>query len=83
MVPVTVTSSEGFIGQLLKTNAKHVPPPAGVRSPMQCRTVERLRELFGDVMAKMGPDLGDGADCSARPDDVGVDPLAVPEIQHI
>lgn len=26
---------EGFIGQLFKTNAKHVPPPAGLRSPVR------------------------------------------------
>ena len=44
---------EGFIGQLFKTNAKHVPPPAGLRSPLQWGTAERLRELFGDVMAEM------------------------------
>jgi len=44
---------EGFIGQLFKTNAKHVPPPAGVRSPVQWGTVERLRELFGDVVAEI------------------------------
>jgi len=37
---------EGFIGQLFKTNAKHVPPPAGVRSPIQWGTEERLAELF-------------------------------------
>lgn len=40
---------EGFIGQLFKTNARHVPPPAGVRSPIQWGTDERLAELFGDV----------------------------------
>ena len=42
---------EGFIGQLFKTIAKHVPPPAGLRSPIQWGTEERLRELFGDVLA--------------------------------
>jgi ubiquinone/menaquinone biosynthesis C-methylase UbiE len=44
---------EGFIGQLFKTNAKHVPPPAGVRSPIQWGTVERLEELFGDAIAEL------------------------------
>jgi len=44
---------EGFIGQLFKTNATHVPPPAVVRSPVQWGTEERLRELFGDVMAEI------------------------------
>jgi ubiquinone/menaquinone biosynthesis C-methylase UbiE len=39
---------EGFIGQLFKTNAKHVPPPAGLRSPVLWGTRERLEELFGE-----------------------------------
>ncbi|MBF8289205.1 MAG: Methyltransferase type 11 [Chloroflexi bacterium] len=42
---------EGFIGQLFKTNAKHVPPPAGLRSPVLWGTEDRLRELFGDTLA--------------------------------
>ena len=44
---------EGFIGQYFKTNAKHVPPPAGVRSPLQWGTSERIGELFGDVAAEI------------------------------
>jgi ubiquinone/menaquinone biosynthesis C-methylase UbiE len=44
---------DGFIGQLFKTNAKHVPPPAGLRSPVQWGTEERLRELFGDTIAEI------------------------------
>lgn len=43
----------GFIGQLFKTTGKHVPPPAGVRSPIQWGTEERLRELFGDALAEI------------------------------
>ncbi len=39
---------DGFIGHLFKTIAKHVPPPAGLRSPIQWGTEERLRELFSD-----------------------------------
>jgi len=38
---------EGFIGQLFKTLGKHVPPPAGVKSPALWGTRERLDELFG------------------------------------
>jgi ubiquinone/menaquinone biosynthesis C-methylase UbiE len=38
---------DGFIGQLFKTNARHVPPPTGLRSPIQWGTEERLHELFG------------------------------------
>ena len=40
---------EGFIGQLFKTIARHVPPPAGLASPIQWGTEARLRELFGDA----------------------------------
>jgi SAM-dependent methyltransferase len=44
---------EGFIGQLFKTNAKHVPPPAGLRSPVLWGTETRLRELFGESIAEL------------------------------
>ncbi len=44
---------EGFIGQLFKTIAKHVPPPAGLRSPIQWGTEARLVELFGDRIAEI------------------------------
>jgi ubiquinone/menaquinone biosynthesis C-methylase UbiE len=37
----------GFIGQLFKTIGKHLPPPAGVKSPALWGTHERLAELFG------------------------------------
>ena len=37
---------EGFIGQLFKTIGKHLPPPAGVRSPALWGTEARLAELF-------------------------------------
>jgi ubiquinone/menaquinone biosynthesis C-methylase UbiE len=38
---------EGFIGQLFKTIAKHMPPPAGVKSPALWGTRARITELFG------------------------------------
>lgn len=38
---------EGFLGQMFRTIGKHVPPPSGVRSPMQWGTQARLAELFG------------------------------------
>jgi SAM-dependent methyltransferase len=44
---------EGFIGQLLKTVSKHVPPPAGVKSPVLWGTEARLRELFGDRASRL------------------------------
>jgi ubiquinone/menaquinone biosynthesis C-methylase UbiE len=43
----------GFIGQLFKTNAKHVPPPAGLASPILWGTPERLESLFGDAIAEL------------------------------
>jgi ubiquinone/menaquinone biosynthesis C-methylase UbiE len=37
---------DGFIGQLFKVIGKHVPPPAGVKSPALWGTRARLAELF-------------------------------------
>jgi len=37
---------DGFIGQLFRTIGKHVPPPAGVRSPALWGTEIHLRALF-------------------------------------
>jgi SAM-dependent methyltransferase len=38
---------DGFIGALFKVIGRHVPPPAGVRSPALWGTRDRLTELFG------------------------------------
>jgi SAM-dependent methyltransferase len=38
---------EGFIGSMFKIVGAHVPPPAGVPSPLQWGTEDRLQELFG------------------------------------
>jgi SAM-dependent methyltransferase len=43
----------GFIGHLLKTVSKHVPPPAGVKPPPLWGTEERLRELLGDGVSRL------------------------------
>ncbi len=37
---------DGFIGQVFKTIGKHVPPPAGAKSPALWGTRARLGELF-------------------------------------
>jgi len=37
---------EGFIGQLFKTLGKHLPPPAGARSPALWGTEARINEMF-------------------------------------
>jgi ubiquinone/menaquinone biosynthesis C-methylase UbiE len=44
---------EGFIGQLFKTLGKHMPPPAGVKSPALWGTRARLTELFGAQAASI------------------------------
>jgi SAM-dependent methyltransferase len=41
----------GFVGQMFKTIGKYVPPPAGVRSPMEWGTEARLHELFGNAIS--------------------------------
>ena len=38
---------EGFIGQLFRVVSKHVPPPAGVKSPLLWGTRDHLQSLFG------------------------------------
>ena len=38
---------DGFIGQLFRTIGRHLPPPAGVRSPALWGTEARIREMFG------------------------------------
>ena len=43
----------GFLGDFFRTMAAHVPPPAGVRSPMLWGTESHLRELFGDGIASL------------------------------
>jgi ubiquinone/menaquinone biosynthesis C-methylase UbiE len=40
---------EGFVGQLLRTVGKHVPPPPGVPSPAFWGVEARLRDLFPRV----------------------------------
>lgn len=36
----------GFVGQMFKIVGSHVPPPAGIRSPLEWGTQARLVELF-------------------------------------
>jgi SAM-dependent methyltransferase len=43
----------GFVGEMFKTNAQHVPPPPGVNPPLLWGTEERLRELFGNQVSDM------------------------------
>jgi ubiquinone/menaquinone biosynthesis C-methylase UbiE len=40
---------DGFIGDMFRVISAHVPPPAGVPSPLLWGTVAHLQQLFGDV----------------------------------
>jgi ubiquinone/menaquinone biosynthesis C-methylase UbiE len=44
---------DGFIGELFRTVSEHVPPPAGVPSPMLWGTEAHLRELFEDRISSL------------------------------
>jgi SAM-dependent methyltransferase len=37
---------EGFVGDMFRTIGKHVPPPAGVQSPLLWGTPDHLQQLF-------------------------------------
>ncbi len=52
-IAIAAWTPDGFIGDLFRTTAKHVPPPAGVQSPLLWGTEEHLRELFGDSIASL------------------------------
>ncbi|WP_421981915.1 class I SAM-dependent methyltransferase [Roseibium sp.] len=43
----------GFIGQVFKTIGRHMPPPAGVRSPLEWASEDRLTDLFGHEAASI------------------------------
>jgi SAM-dependent methyltransferase len=44
---------DGFIGLLFKTLGRHIPPPAGVKSPALWGTRARLDEMFGAQAASI------------------------------
>lgn len=50
---------EGFIGELFRTIAAHVPPPEGLKPAALWGNEDRVRELFGDRAASVG--FKDGA----------------------
>jgi len=52
-IAVASWTPTGFIGQMFKTVGGHVPPPAGVRSPLLWGTESHLREIFGDGIASL------------------------------
>ncbi len=44
---------EGFLGELFRATAAHVPPPAGVASPLRWGTKAGVTELLGDEVASI------------------------------
>ena len=44
---------DGWIGEVLRTVGRHVPPPAGLRSPTRWGTEDGLEELFGDGIVEL------------------------------
>jgi ubiquinone/menaquinone biosynthesis C-methylase UbiE len=52
-IGIVAHTPDGFIGNLFKVIAKHAPPPAGLRSPIQWGTEARLRELFIGKIAEL------------------------------
>ena len=43
----------GMVGEMFKVIGRYAPPPAGVKSPAQWGTAERLHELFGNRIASI------------------------------
>jgi ubiquinone/menaquinone biosynthesis C-methylase UbiE len=50
-IAIASWTPDGFIGELFRTVAGYVPPPAGLRSPMLWGTAEHLQEIFGPDVA--------------------------------
>lgn len=44
---------DGFLGEMFRTMARHVAPPAGLRSPMEWGSEERIKQLFGDQITAL------------------------------
>jgi hypothetical protein len=47
-IALATWTPDGFIGEMLKVVASHVPPPPGVASPILWGKPDYLEELFGD-----------------------------------
>lgn len=44
---------DGFLGEMFRTMAGHVAPPAGLRSPMEWGSEDRIKQLFGDRISAL------------------------------
>jgi hypothetical protein len=42
-----------MMGDVFRATAAHVPPPAGIRSPVEWGSEHRLRELFGPSVTSL------------------------------
>jgi ubiquinone/menaquinone biosynthesis C-methylase UbiE len=52
-IAVVAWKPDGFIGDLFRTTSGHVPPPAGVQSPLLWGTEEHLREILGEEICSL------------------------------
>jgi SAM-dependent methyltransferase len=52
-IGLTNWTPEGFLGDFFRTMGRHVPPPAGVPSPMLWGSEGHLRDLFGDGIGEL------------------------------
>jgi SAM-dependent methyltransferase len=46
---------DGYIGELFRTIGRYLPPPPGLRPPVEWGSEERLRELFGPEVTISAP----------------------------
>ena len=44
---------DGFIGEMFRTVGRRVPPPPGIRGPIEWGNAGRVRELFGDRVSDL------------------------------
>jgi ubiquinone/menaquinone biosynthesis C-methylase UbiE len=44
---------EGFVGQMFRTVGRRVPPPPGIRGPVEWGSEARIRELLGDKVTDL------------------------------
>jgi SAM-dependent methyltransferase len=44
---------DGFIGEMFRTVGRRVPPPPGIRGPVEWGSEARIRELFGDTVTDL------------------------------
>ena len=52
-IGMTNWTPEGYLGDFFRTMGRHVPPPAGLRSPMLWGSEDHLRRLFGDGVSDL------------------------------